>query len=158
VAALLATFAAGCATHPSTRETTQSTPGGGTGLQRLKSVSVSGLYIYDARRLNSVVVTPSDVVRSSIHVARGSGHPALAGQFTRIGASKFCRLTLALAQRGRRLHRPQHFVVQVNGAVYARPYLDYRAFPSGLCGTPGFEVVGTDPALVAKLARKLRGS
>lgn len=155
---LLAAFAAGCATHQSARKATQSTPAGGTGPQRLKTVSVSGLYIYDARRLNSVVVTPSDVVRSSIHVARDSGHPALAGQFTRTGASKFCRLTRALAQRGRRLRRLQHFIVQVNGAVFARPYVDYRAFPSGLCGAPGFEVVGTDPALFAKLARKLRGS
>jgi hypothetical protein len=155
---LLGAFAAGCATHQSARETIQAIPGGSTRLQRLKSVSTAGLYIYDARRLNSVVVTPRDVVRTSIHVARDSGRPALAGQFTRFGASKFCRLTRALAQRGRRLHRPQHLVMQVNGAVYARPYVDYRAFPSGLCGTPGFEVVGTDPALAAELARKLRGS
>jgi hypothetical protein len=121
---------AGCA---AAGQVTQSSTSSLTLPLRLASVSVSGLYIYDASARVKVVLTNADLVPASVHVGREAGGSlGLAGGFTSIGASKFCRLTRALAHRGQRLQHPQRFAFQVDGRVYARPLVDYRAFPDGL--------------------------
>lgn len=125
--------------------------------EHLVLVSNAGLYIFAPGHFAWGVVTPDEVVRSSIHVVRRPGHhAAVALSFTAVGSAAFCRLTRAAAERGEAVHRNQHFVVQVNGAIFGRPFVDYRAFPNGLCGTPGFEFVAEDPALAVKLAREIR--
>ena len=53
-----------------------------------------------------------------------------------------------------RLHRHQYFVMAADGRVFFRPWIDYQKFPTGLCGSPGFEPVGM-PIRAARAFAKL---
>jgi hypothetical protein len=53
--------------------------------------------------------------------------------FTKAGRTQFCGLTRALAHRGSLRRHRQSALLEVNGRVIAHPYVDYRAFPKGLC-------------------------
>jgi hypothetical protein len=115
------------------------------------------LRIFDPSRLVKTEVTNDDVVRSSVRAVRQpAGSASLVGDFTKAGATKFCSLTHALARRGSRLRRVQHFAFEVAGRIYTRPSVDYRAFPNGLCGSPGFQVDGMRLAAARSLARLIR--
>ncbi len=117
-----------------------------------------GLRISDLAGRVKAEVTNAGVVRSSVRAVRqAGGAAAVVGVFTKDGASKFCSLTRGLARRGARVHRPQHFAIAVGGRVYARPWVDYRAFPNGLCGSPGFEWGGMQLPVARRLARLIRG-
>ena len=117
------------------------------------------LRVYDPTGLVKTEVTSADVVRSSFRaVLQPGGSAAVVGTLTRAGDSKFCSLTRALARRGARLRRPQHFAFEVAGRVYARPWVDYKAFPNGVCGSPAFEVVGMRLAVARTLVRLIRGA
>ncbi len=80
----------------------------------------------------------------------------LSFRLTTNGARKFHSLTRALARRGARLRRPQRFAFAVNGRVYSRPFVDYRAFPNGLDGRTGIQVEGMTLATAQRLAREIR--
>jgi hypothetical protein len=106
--------------------------------------------IYDPSGRTKVEVMNADIVRTSVSaVPQGGGKAILSVSFTADGASKFCRLTRALARRGAALDRQQRFALVVNGRVQSRPFVDYDAAPSGLCGSPGIEVQGV-PVAVAQ--------
>jgi hypothetical protein len=115
------------------------------------------LRIYDPAGRVAAAITGAEVVRSSVRVVRESG-----GRFglfvglTKNGASAFCSLTRALARRGARLHSRQRFAVALGSHVYARPWVDYRAFPNGLCSTPGIEWAGMPLPVARRLAARIR--
>ncbi len=116
------------------------------------------LRIFDPSGLVKTQVTNDDVVRSSVRAIRQpAGSALLVGNFTKAGATKFCSLTRALARRGSRLRSPQHFAFEVAGRIYTRPWVDYRAVPNGLCGSPGFEVGPMHLTVALSLARLIRG-
>jgi hypothetical protein len=96
---------------------------------------------FDPTGIETTQLTKADVVRSSIRGVPESGHAALVGAFTKTGAAKFCALTRQLARRGSRLHQTQYLAFEVAGRIYAKPAIDYKLFPNGVCGSPGFEVV-----------------
>jgi hypothetical protein len=124
----------------------------------LASTTQSRLRIFDPSGLVKTEVTNDGVVRSSVRAVRQTdASGSLIGTFTKVGAAKFCSLTRALARRGARLARPQHFAFEVAGRIYTRPWVDYKAFPNGLCGSPGFEVGGMRLAVARSLARLIRG-
>jgi len=75
----------------------------------------------------------------------------------RPGASKFQKLTRALARRGAELRRPQSFALEVNGRVVSRPLVDYHAFPNGFdVGRSGIQIEGMKLATAQRLARQIR--
>jgi hypothetical protein len=116
-----------------------------------------GLRIYDPAGRVKGQVTSTDVVRSSVRTSREPG--GTAGIFfalTRRGKQRIHRLTRALAHRGARLHRIQQFAFEVRGHVYARPRIDYRAFPDGIDGAPGIEIPGLTPGAARRIAAQLR--
>jgi hypothetical protein len=116
------------------------------------------LRIFDPSGLVKTQVTNDDAVRSSVRAVRQpAGSAMLVGNFTKAGATKFCSLTRALARRGSRLRSPQHFAFEVAGRIYTRPWIDYRAFPNGLCGSPGFQVGGMRLSVARSLVRLIRG-
>ena len=115
------------------------------------------LRMYDPARLTKTEVTAADVVRSSARASRrlgGSG--SLDFLLTRQGAMRFHTLTLALARRGARLHRSLPLAIEVNGRIRTRPHIDYKAFPDGLSGTSGIEILLPLP-LAQMLAKQIRG-
>lgn len=115
------------------------------------------LRIYDPLGQARWEVRTADVVRSSAYASRRpGGSAALYFRLTKYGALKFHRLTRALARRGVRLHRSQPFALKVDGRVYARPLVDYRAFPDGLDGRSGIQVEGLKLATAQRLAREIR--
>jgi hypothetical protein len=75
---------------------------------------------------------------------------------TNTGTSKLCRLTRALARRGRQLGKQQAFVIEINGRVKSRPRLDHDATPNGICGAPGFEIQGIRRKAAQVLVRLIR--
>jgi len=115
------------------------------------------LLIYDPVGRAKSEVRTADVVRSSARASRQpGGSAALYFRLTKIGALKFHSLTRALARRGARLHRSQRFAFEVGGRVYARPLIDYRAYPNGLDGRSGIQVDGLKLATAQRLAREIR--
>jgi hypothetical protein len=115
--------------------------------------------IYDPTHHVKVELTSDDFVPSSARAEpQPGGSASLYVGFTSEGAAKFCRLTRDLARRGARLHREQHFAFAAGLAIYARPRVDHRANPEGICGAPGVEVSGMRPALARVVALGIRGS
>jgi len=115
------------------------------------------LRIYDSVGQAKWEVRTPDVVRSSARASRQPGGvAALYFRLTTNGAFKFHSLTRALARRGTRLHRSQRFAFEVDGRVYARPFIDYRASPNGLDGRSGIQVGGLKLATAQRLARGIR--
>jgi hypothetical protein len=121
------------------------------------ATSAVRLRIYDPAGQSKVVVTIADVVRSSIRATRqpdGSG--VVSFRLTGSGAGKFHRLTLALAQRGSRLHRSQHLAMQI-GAFMSKPLIDYRASPDGLDGRDPNLLLVPKFSMAQRMARIMRG-
>jgi hypothetical protein len=117
------------------------------------------LRIYDPAMQSRWEVRTADVVRSSAHASRGLGGSAsLYLRLTASGAVKFRRLTRDLARRGARLRRAQRFVLKIDGRVYARPLVDYHAFPDGVDGRPGIQIEGMPLSTAQRLARRIRGA
>jgi hypothetical protein len=122
-------------------------------------VSRVDLRIYDSAMQSRWEVRTADVVRSSAYASRVAGDSAsLYFRLTASGAVKFRRLTRDLARRGARLRRAQRFVLKIDGRVYARPRVDYRAFPDGLDGRPGIEIQGLSLSTAQRLAGRIRGA
>jgi len=114
--------------------------------------------VFDPTGYAKTQVVSSDIVRSSAHASLGPGGlPVFSVDFTSEGAKKFHSLTRTLARRGARLHHPQSFALEIGGRVYARPVVDYRAFPDGLDGQSGIQIQGMSPATAQRLARQIRG-
>jgi hypothetical protein len=103
-------------------------------------------------------VATADILRSAARAyPEPGGSAALFVQLTPRGASEFHALTRGLARRGARLHRRQSFVVTIDGHVYARPFVDYKASPDGLDGRSGLELQGLKLATARRLAKEIRG-
>lgn len=117
----------------------------------------SAFRIYDPSGRVKVEVTSADIVRSSARAApQGGGTAIFSVSFTAGGASKFCRLTRALARRGAALDRRQRFAVAFSDRVQSRPFIDYEATPSGLCGSPAIEVHGLPVTVAQRLVQQIR--
>lgn len=115
------------------------------------------LRIYDSAGGAASVVGTEDVVRSSARASRGPGGSAtLFLALTDDGAIKLESLTRTLARRGAKVHRPQTFTFEIDGKVYARPKIDYRAFPDGLDGSSGLEIGGLPLTVARQLAGQIR--
>ncbi len=115
------------------------------------------LRIYDPTGQAKSEVTTADVVRSSARASREHGGSAVL--FFRLmneGSSKFHSLTRALARRGARIRRRQPFAFEIDGRVYARPLIDYRAYPDGLDGRPGLQMEGLRLETAQLVARHIR--
>ena len=120
------------------------------------AAAASGVRIYAIGDTTAPQISSADIIRASIRAASDAGQPVVAFSFTRAGAKKFHLLTLALARRGARLHRFARFAFEVDGKVYSRPYVDYRAFPQGFSGSAGVEVDVSSLATARKLAGLMR--
>jgi hypothetical protein len=117
----------------------------------------AGLRIYDPSEHMAGEVGPTDVVRSSVRTSPDQpGTAVLFFQLTSRGKQRIHTLTRALARRGARLHRNQHFAFAVSGHVYARPFIDYRALPNGIDGEPGIEISGIPRKVAQRIAAEMR--
>ncbi len=136
---VLAVVAAGC--------------GGGRSEQKFE------LRIYDPTGDVPVELTSADMVRSSAKVVSPfpSEFVAVSFALTDTGTSKLCRLTRAVARRGREFGKRQAFVIEINGRVVLRPKLDHEATPDGICGASGFEIQGMRFKKARALAKLIRG-
>jgi hypothetical protein len=116
------------------------------------------LRIYDPAGHIHTRVTLAGIARRETHVTHLGNLPTgtLGIVFTKAGRRGFCKLTRALAHRGARLHNHhESSAFAVNGHIYARPYIDYRVAPNGLCGVPALSV-SMKLATARRLARLLR--
>jgi hypothetical protein len=136
---------------------------GSASLALLVSASTGGVgpclrfCLYDPTGGVSTEVTRADVVLSSVRAVRQpGGQAALYLRLTPRGASRLHSLTRALAHRGARLHRQQSFAVRIGGRVRARTRVDYRAFPQGLDGNSGLEILTARLAVIQQLAKEIR--
>ena len=124
-----------------------------------RSDAKTTLRIFDPTGHIPAQVTLAGIVRRRTWVTtfdepRRTG--ALILKFNKTGESDFCRLTRGLARRGAPLHNHHEVnAFQVNGHIYLRPYVDYRAVPNGLCGFPDLQVP-MKLATARYLARLLR--
>jgi hypothetical protein len=138
----LAVVAAGC--------------GGGTGKREFE------LRIYDPTGKVPVELTAADIVRGSVRAELpelqpvGGGYAVVSIALTDTGTSKLCRLTRALARRGRQLGKRQITVIEINGRVRSRVRIDHDASPKGICGAPGFEIQGIRRKEAQALVRLIR--
>jgi hypothetical protein len=121
--------------------------------------------IYDPLGNVKGQVTESGVLRSSARSVRlgdGAASPEGSASFyfrlTDEGEAEFHRLTRALVRRGARLHRPQRFVIEMNGTVLSDSTIDYRLFPDGFDGKTGLEFAGLPPATAQRLAHQMRAA
>jgi hypothetical protein len=89
-----------------------------------------GLRVFDPSGSIRATVTSADVVRSSVRAVKFAGSPVIIVPLRSSGSAKFCALTRGLARRGARLANAQHLAVEVAGRIYARPCIDYTAFPA----------------------------
>ncbi len=115
-----------------------------------------GMRIYDPARHVAGEVTETDVIPSSVKTWRGEGATNITFELTAHGRRSFLRLTRGLAHRGAKLHRVQHFAIEIGGRVYSRPFIDYRLSPDGLEPTPGVEISNVPPKIAKRLANELR--
>jgi preprotein translocase subunit SecD len=117
------------------------------------------LRIYDPNGQAADVLTASDIVASSVRTGAEEGGvhtDFIAFELTPRGQKRFHRLTAGLAHRGASLHRLQHFAFEVNGRVYARPFIDYRISPDGFDASGGVEIAPIPPKVAKRLAAALR--
>jgi hypothetical protein len=113
--------------------------------------------MFDPSGHSKSVVTEADVVRSSVRRGVDSvGANYVTFLLTREGARHFHRLTRDLAQRGKRVGVQQRFVFEVSRHVYSKIGIDYRAYPQGLNGGSGVQIVLPRKEAV-RLARQLGG-
>jgi SecDF, P1 head subdomain len=127
--------------------------GGGTSEQEFE------LRIYDPTGKVPVELTSADIVRSSAEASPVGGEYAMVSfALTDTGTSKFCRLTRAVARRGRELGKRQALAIEINGRVESRPRIDHDATPDGICGAPGFEIQGMRPKKAQALVTLIRGA
>ena len=114
--------------------------------------------IFDPARQVKTALTLADLVPSTARVVRdpSSGSASLEFSFTSSGRIKFCTLTRGLVLRGTRVGVPQQMAFAVDGRTYARPTIDFKLFPHGLCGTHGLQVY-LKASLAQRLARVIRG-
>ena len=118
--------------------------------------------MYDPAGKVPVELTAADIVRTSVRAELpelqpvGGKYAVVSFALTDTGTSKLCRLTRALARRGRELGKRQAFVVEINGRVKTRPQLDYDATPNGICGAPSVEIQGIRRKEAQALVRLIR--
>jgi hypothetical protein len=155
VATALAVVVSGCGTG----DRSGSSPGALTGSIRvvLKADRAPEFRIYDPSGSSKIEIGGIDIHRSTARVVRLVGSAAVNLDLTQAGELKPCRLTRAVAQRGARFHRQQEIAIAIDGHVYARPRIDYRTSPRGLCGSPAIEFAGQDLHTAQKLVRLIRG-
>jgi hypothetical protein len=115
--------------------------------------------MYDTRHQANVEILSSDLVRNSVRVGTVEGSPpSIYIKLTERGESKFHRLSRILAKRGERLHAIQQMAIEVNGKVYDRVGVDYKAYPEGLNADTGLEILRfDDPATTRRLVNEMRG-
>jgi hypothetical protein len=121
-------------------------------------VSDMGLRMYDPAGRIKWEVRTADIVRLSARATRQpGGSVVLYFRLTKPGASKFHKLTRALAHRGAELRRAQRFALEVAGRVVSRPLIDYHAFPDGFdVERSGIQIEGMKLATAQRLARQIR--
>jgi hypothetical protein len=131
-----------------------------TGCGGEHQASPSGLRIYDPSGHVPGQVIASEVVASSVRTGPEGGRTThgyfIYFDLTSQGKKHIHTLTAGLARRGRQLHHFQHFVFEVGGHVYGRPFIDYRAFPDGIDGSSGIEIPGVAPKVAKRVARELQ--
>jgi preprotein translocase subunit SecD len=114
------------------------------------------VYVFGAPKL-----TGDDLDRKTVRagIDPQTGEPTVTAQLTLPGQERFQDLTLTLARRGAELGKPQHFLLVVDGDVYAAPYIDYLSNPNGIPADTGIQFSGLASLdETRKLARALRGS
>ena len=121
-------------------------------------VLTHGFRIYDPTGYTTAGLTGADIVRSSVRTFSSGGVVDVNVRLTRSGQSSLCRLTRALARRGAQLHHQLPFVVAINGREYKRIYVDYKATPNGICGSPVLEFAGLTRPAAQILIKRIRGS
>jgi hypothetical protein len=115
------------------------------------------LRLYDPTGKVPTQVTQADVIRPSAWASeQPDGTWYLYFRLTNRGNARFATLTRALARRGARLHTWQRFAFEIDGRVYLRPFVDYKAFPNGLDSSEGFEFPFSYE-LAHRLAKAIRG-
>jgi hypothetical protein len=117
--------------------------------------------MYDPSGRVADEVTVSDVVVSSVRTGPDGGRTNtdfIYFALTPRGRQRFHHLTAGLAHRGSTLHRVQHFAFEVEGRIYARPFIDYRINPDGLDASTGLEIPGVPPMAAKRVAAALRGN
>jgi hypothetical protein len=114
--------------------------------------------LYDPKGKVDTQITTADIDRSSAGVLPLENlRASVYVDFTDSGTSKFCRLTRSLAHRGRTLHKPQAFVVEVSGRERKRITIDYVASPNGFCAAPGIQISGLPLVEAHILLEVIRG-
>jgi hypothetical protein len=107
------------------------------GAARAGSGTKLTLRVFDPNERVRAQVTLAGIVRSETRTIRIPGDPSGSGRlslaFTKTGRTSFCSLTRGLAHLGARLHHLQADALEVDGRIYGRGYIEYRAFPDGLC-------------------------
>jgi hypothetical protein len=115
-----------------------------------------GLRIFDPAGHVKGEVRPTDVIRSSVRTSVDQGSAVLYFRLTSRGNQRIRALTRSLAHRGARLHRVQHFAIEVSGHIYNRPFVDYRMMPDGFDGESGIEIANVPPKKVRAIAFQIR--
>jgi preprotein translocase subunit SecD len=112
------------------------------------------VYVFGAPKLSG-----DDLDRATVRadIDPQTGEPTVIAELTPGGQKRFQDLTLTLARRGAKLGRPQHFLIVIDGEVYAAPYIDYRFNPDGIPADNGIQFDGLGSLdETRKLARALR--
>jgi hypothetical protein len=124
------------------------------------SAHPSTVRIFDpAGEIKAQLTTP-DVIRRSVKAGRlpgdAKGFGSLTLTFTSRGERSFCALTKALAKRSKLAGVPEEMAFAVNGRVYKRPSVDFRASPGGFCTGPPIIEFDMPLQLAQRLARIIR--
>ena len=114
--------------------------------------------IYDPAGTVATEITTADIVRSSAGLMQLENVRAMVYvDFTDSGTSRFCRLTRALAHRGRTLRKSQPIAIEVNGRERSRSMIDHVANPEGFCAAPGIRIDDLPLVEADVLVKAIRG-
>jgi SecD/SecF fusion protein len=103
-----------------------------------------------------------DAITSPEASTDAGGDPDLEFDFTPPAATRFTRVTAAIAERGAAVSRPsvklfQHFAVALDDVLLSVPEIDFDAYPDGIPAGQGAEITdGFTAASARDLALELR--
>jgi preprotein translocase subunit SecD len=90
---------------------------------------------------NEPFVTEEDVVDPEVGFDP-TGVPSVVFQLTDAGKRDFREGTAAIAARGRKQGKPNHFAVIVDGERISLPQIDFRELPNGVDPSTGVQIAG----------------